>query len=73
MSMPRQRGRQTRRIICHDAHYRRQTVGLWSVPSRGVIVLVAPVADSARFNREQAVTLRAALDEAIAELPSSTI
>lgn len=43
------------------------------MPSRGVIVLVAPVADSARFNREQAVTLRAALDEAIAELPSPTI
>ncbi|HWR48653.1 MAG TPA: hypothetical protein VN327_13735 [Pseudonocardiaceae bacterium] len=69
MGMPTQRGRRARRIICHDAHYRRQSVGLWAVPSLGVIVMVAPVADSARFYREQAIDLRIALDEAIAELP----
>ncbi len=73
MNMPTQRGRQARRIICHDAHHRRQTVGLWAVPSRGVIVMVAPVADSARFYWEQAVTLRTALDEAIAELPTPPV
>jgi hypothetical protein len=43
------------------------------VPSLGVIVLVAPVAESARFYREQAINLRTALDEAIAELPSPTM
>jgi hypothetical protein len=73
MTMPTQRGRQARRITCHDAHCRRQSVGLWAVPSRGVIVMVAPIADSARFYREQAINLRAALDEAIAELPNTTI
>ncbi|MGH3774059.1 MAG: hypothetical protein ACRDRW_22155 [Pseudonocardiaceae bacterium] len=70
MTMPMQRGRRAQRIICHDAHCRIQSIGLWAVPSRGVIVLVAPVADSARFYREQAISLRAALDAAIAELPS---
>lgn len=70
MTMPTQRGRHARRIVCQDTSTRRQSVGLWAVPTHGVIVLVAPVADSARFTRDQAIALRAALDEAIAELPS---
>lgn len=73
MDMPTQRGRRARRITCHDALLRKQSVGLWAVPSLGVIVLVAPVAESARFYREQAINLRAALDEAIAELSSPTV
>jgi len=48
------------------------SVGLWAVPSLGVVVMVAPAAKSARFDREQAISLRAALDAAIAELPSPT-
>ncbi|MGH3884447.1 MAG: hypothetical protein ACRDRC_13760 [Pseudonocardiaceae bacterium] len=49
------------------------SVGLWAVPSLGVVVMAAPAVESARFNREQAISLRAALDEAIAELPSPTV
>jgi hypothetical protein len=67
---PRQRRRRARRITCHDAQHRRQFVGLWAVPSLGVVVMVVPAAESARFDREEAISLRAALDEMIAELPS---
>jgi len=75
MAKPKQPARRTRRakrIACQDGYYRTQFVGLWPVPSLGVVVLVPPGAESARFSREQAISLRAALDEAIAELPAST-
>ncbi|MDQ3762654.1 MAG: hypothetical protein M3460_13605 [Actinomycetota bacterium] len=67
------RPRLARRITCQDAHYRTQSVGLWAVPSLGVIVMAAPAAESTRFNREQAISLRAALDEMIAELSAPTV
>lgn len=62
-----------RRITCQDGYHRMLSVGLWAVPSLGVVVMAAPAVESARFNREQAISLRAALDEAIAELPSPTV
>lgn len=64
------RPRLARRITCQDAYYRMLSVGLWAVPSLGVIVMVPPGTESARFNREQAISLRAALDATIAELPA---
>jgi hypothetical protein len=75
MAMPQQPGRRPRRacrIICEDGYHKVLSVGLWAVPSLGVVVMVAPAAKSARFDREQAISLRAALDAAIAELPSPT-
>lgn len=69
---PGRRSRLARRITCKDAHHRMLSVGLWAVPSLGVVVMVAPAAESARFTREQAISLRAALDATIAELPAST-
>jgi hypothetical protein len=72
---PQQSGRRSRlarRIACKDAYHRILSVGLWAVPSLGVIVMVAPTAESVRFTREQAISLRAELDATIAELPAST-
>ncbi|MGH3871195.1 MAG: hypothetical protein ACRDSR_06690 [Pseudonocardiaceae bacterium] len=73
MNVPEQPGRRprlARRITCQDAHQRILSVGLWAVPSLGVIVMVAPAVDSSRFNREQAIRLRTTLDEMIVELPA---
>lgn len=75
-SGPTQSGRRprlARQITCKDARHRTLSVGLWAVPSLSVVVMVAPVAESARFNREQAISFRAELDAAIAELPSPTV
>ena len=69
---PKQSGRRprlARRITCQDGYHRLLSVGLWAVPSLGVVVMVAPTAESARFTREQTISLRGALDETIAELP----
>ncbi|HSL08636.1 MAG TPA: hypothetical protein VK887_11795 [Pseudonocardiaceae bacterium] len=71
--VPRQSGRRARRLTCQDGYHRMLSVGLWAVPSLGVVVMVAPVAESARFTREQAISLRAALDETIAELPAPPV
>lgn len=65
---PGRRTRLAKRIACQDGYHRTQFVGLWPVPTLGVVVMVAPPAESSRFTREQAITLRAALDAAIAEL-----
>lgn len=73
---PKQSGRRARlarQITCQDGYHRMQSVGLWAVPSLGVVIMVAPAAESARFNREQAIRLRAALDATIAELPPPTV
>ncbi len=64
------RPRLARRITCQDGYHRMLSVGLWAVPSLGVVVMVAPATESARFNREQAISLRTALDATIAELPA---
>jgi hypothetical protein len=75
-SGPKSSGRRpglARQITCQDGYHRMLSVGLWAVPSLGVVVMVPPATESARFNREQAISLRAALDEAIAELPAHTV
>lgn len=76
MTKPKQPVRRTRRakrIACQDGYHRTLFVGLWPVPSLGVVVLLPPAGESARFSRQQAISLRAALDEAIAELPAPTV
>ncbi len=73
---PKQSGRRprlARRITCHDGYHRLLSVGLWAVPSLGVVVMVAPNAESTRFTREEAISLRAALNETIAELPAPPV
>ncbi len=67
------RPRLARRITCKDGYHRTLSVGLWAVPSLGVVIMVPPGAESARFTREQAISFRAALDATIAELPSPAV
>lgn len=74
MAKPKQQARRTRRakrIACQDGYHRTQFVGLWPVPSPGVVVLL-PAGESVRFSLRQAISLRAALYEAITELPAPT-
>jgi hypothetical protein len=69
----RRRPRLARRITCHDGYHEILSIGLWAAPIQNAVVMLAPAAQSVRFTREQAISFRAALDAAIAQLPSPTM
>lgn len=51
------------RVPCSDGFRRRRGIGLWTTPSSGHVVLVAPPAEVALLTPEQARELRDRLDE----------
>ena len=53
----------TTRVACTDGFDRVRSVGVWSAPTRGKVVLVAPPAETALLTPEQARQLRDRLDE----------
>lgn len=51
------------RISCTDGFQRQRSVGLWTAPAAGQVVLVAPPAEAALLTPSQARALRDRLDE----------
>lgn len=62
MTLPASNPHKTR-VPCRDGFQRQRHVGLWTAPTSGFVVLVAPAAEAALLTPLEARALRDRLDE----------